>query len=89
MTDEMSKPDSKWYPNNFDWYVKWLASILILTSLAFRAAGVEYRNFDLFFGFFGVALWLWVSIMWKDRALIILNVVSLFMLATAIIKEYA
>ena len=90
MTDhiDMEKPDSEWYPVNFDWYVKWVASVLILASLAFRAAGIEYRLFDLTIGFFGVALWLWVSIIWKDRTLIILNSVSLMMLATALIKEF-
>lgn len=81
------KPDRNWYPDDFDWYLKWVASIMILISLAMRAAGVEYRLFDLIFGVIGVALWLWVSIIWRDRALIILNAVSFFMLATTILRE--
>jgi len=86
MPDE--RPDDRWYPENLDWYVKWAASVLILLSLAFRAAGPEYRPYDLFFGTVGVSLWLWVSVMWKDRALIMLNAVSLFMLLTAILREW-
>lgn len=86
--DGRTKPDRNWYPENFDWYLKWIASIIILISLASRAAGPEFRFYDLIFGVTGVALWLWVSIIWKDRALIMLNSVSLFMLITAIGREY-
>lgn len=82
------RPDDNWYPENLDWYVKWAASVIILISLAMRAAGPEYRFYDLVFGVVGIALWLWVSVMWKDRALIMLNAVSLFMLLTAIFKEF-
>lgn len=81
------KPDDEWYPSNLDWYVKWAASILVLVSLAFRAAGLQWRMYDLVIGAIGIALWLWVSIMWKDRALIMLNVVSLFMVSVAILGE--
>lgn len=86
--DGRTKPDREWYPENFDWYLKWVASVVILASLAFRAAGPEWRDFDLGFGVVGIALWLWVSVIWKDRALIMLNAVSLFMLATAILREF-
>lgn len=83
-----TKPDRNWYPDNFDWYLKWVASLLILSSLAMRAAGVEYRYWDLVLGLIGVAFWLWVSVIWRDRALIMLNAVSLFMLGTTLLKEY-
>ena len=45
-----SKPDRSWYPEDFDWYLKWVASIVILCSLAMRAAGPEYRMLDIYFG---------------------------------------
>jgi hypothetical protein len=83
------KIDDNWYPDNFDWYLKWAASIIILLSLAMRAAGPEFRNLDLMFGWVGVMLWCWVSVIWKDRALIMLNVVSWFMLTVALLKEFA
>lgn len=85
--NNIQKPDDNWYPDNLDWYVKWVASVTILISLAMRAAGPEYRQLDLIFGTLGVALWLWVSVMWKDRALILLNAVSFFMLLTAMLRE--
>jgi len=82
-----NKPDRNWYPANFDWYLKWLASIIVLCSLALRSAGPEYRIYDLLFGTVGIALWTWVSVIWRDRALIMLNGISFFMLSVAILKE--
>lgn len=82
-----NKPDREWYPDNFDWYLKWVASVIILCSLAMRAAGPEYRMYDLYFGWVGILLWTWVSVIWRDRALIMLNGISFFMLTVAIMKE--
>lgn len=82
-----TKPDREWYPDNFDWYLKWVASIIVLLSLAMRAAGPEFRIFDLGFGLVGILLWLWVSVIWRDRALIMLNGVSFFMLLTTFLRE--
>ena len=83
-----NKPDRDWWPENFDWYLKWVASMFVMASLMMRAAGVEYRMFDLYFGWMGIILWTWVSIIWRDRALIMLNGVSFFMLTVAILKEW-
>ena len=83
-----NKPDREWYPENFDWYLKWIASILVMGSLMMRAAGVEYRMYDLYLGWWGIILWTWVSVIWRDRALIMLNGVSFFMLTVAILKEW-
>lgn len=82
-----NKPDRNWYPANFDWYLKWVASVIVLCSLALRSAGPEYRIYDLLFGTVGIALWTWVSVIWRDRALIMLNGISFFMLSVAILKE--
>lgn len=83
-----NKPDREWYPENFDWYLKWVASLLVMGSLMMRAAGVEYRMYDLYLGWLGIVLWTWVSVIWRDRALIMLNGVSFFMLTVAILKEW-
>ena len=83
-----NKPDREWYPENFDWYLKWVASLLVMGSLMMRAAGVEYRMYDLYLGWWGIILWTWVSVIWRDRALIMLNGVSFFMLTVAILKEW-
>ena len=70
-----------------DWYIKWISSIMILISLAFRAADGDWKMFDLIFGTVGVMGWTIVSIMWRDRALIMLNGVSLMMLIVGILNH--
>ncbi len=69
-----------------DWYIKWIASVFILISIAFRAAD-GYLLWDLGFGTVGVIGWLTVSILWRDRALILLNGVSLFMLVVGLLNH--
>lgn len=67
-----------------DWYIKWVASALVLTSMGVRGIP-ELVVIDLTTSILGVFLWLVVSILWKDRALIMLNGVGLlFLLRTAI-----
>ena len=62
-----------------DWYVKWIASIFILAALSMR--GLEgLQIYDLVCSIIGIGLWLWVSIVWKDRALVMLNGVGLLFL---------
>jgi ABC-type siderophore export system fused ATPase/permease subunit len=62
-----------------DWYVKWIASAIILVAMSIRGIN-ELVLYDLGLSVVGVALWLWVSIMWKDRALILVNGVGLLFL---------
>ena len=81
------RPDDGWYGENFSWYVKWGATVAILLSVTFRQAGPEWRMFDLAIGTFGTLLWLWVSVMWKDRSLIVLYSVMAIMLASALLRE--
>lgn len=69
-----------------DWYLKWVSTILILTSVAFRSAGPEYREWDITIGFIATVGWTTVSIMWKDRALILLNGVMGALLGVSLIQ---
>lgn len=62
-----------------DWYIKWVASIFVLGAMSLR--GVEgMALFDLVLSMIGISLWLVVSILWKDRALILLNGAGLLFL---------
>ena len=70
---------------DLSWYVKWVSSVLILTAVCFRAAG-EFHMFDLYFSFAGTIGWLWVGILWHDRALIVLNAIGLVFLGMGIFK---
>jgi hypothetical protein len=62
-----------------DWYVKWVASVFVLSAMSMR--GVPgFELYDLYLSMVGIALWLWVSILWQDRALILLNGIGLLFL---------
>ena len=55
-----------------DWYLKWVASAFVLGAMSIR--GVEGLQLtDLVLSVIGISLWLVVSILWNDRALIMLN----------------
>ncbi len=44
--------------------------------------GLEgFQLYDLILSLTGISLWLWVSIIWNDRALIILNAAGIVLLA--------
>ena len=63
-----------------DWYVKWVASIVLL--FAFSVRGIpEYALYDGVLSLIGLLLWLWVSLLWNDRALIVLNAVGVVLVA--------
>jgi len=62
-----------------DWYVKWIASIFVLLAMSIRGID-EMIMWDLSLSVIGISLWLWVSILWKDRALVLLNGVGLMFL---------
>ena len=53
-----------------DWYVKWVASSFVLGAMSLRGIP-EYQETDLVMSIIGVSLWLWVSVIWRDRALIL------------------
>ena len=72
---------------DLSWYVKWISSILILVALTIRAADYP-RIYDMWFGFFGMIGWTYVGILWKDRAIIIMNVISTALLLIGLLSHY-
>ena len=72
---------------DISWYVKWISSFIIICAMSLR--GIEGMQFiDLILSLFGVAGWLWVGMLWKARALIILNAVGLFLLIKNLLLEF-
>ena len=62
-----------------DWYIKWIASAFVLGAMSIR--GVDgLQQTDLILSLIGIIGWLTVSILWKDRALIMLNGAGLLFL---------
>ena len=56
------------------WWVKWISSIIIVAAMI--ATTNDLYPWNMFFQFAGVAGWLWVAIIWNDRALIVINAVA-------------
>ena len=71
--------------NKIDWYIKWIASIILIIGICFRSTQ-QFPELDLILSFSGCLLWTIVSLMWKDRAMIVLNVVATFVLAMGLVN---
>lgn len=71
------------------WYIKWCSSFILIVSMAMRATGSEaYSLFDLYLSTLGVFGWLCVGVLWKDRALIMLNAVGFVILLIGVFKSF-
>lgn len=69
------------------WYVKWVASCFILSSMSIR--GIEGLQFyDTILSLIGVTGWMVVGLLWKDRALILLNGIGIVLFIRTLITEY-
>ena len=68
---------SKYKP--VDWYVKWTATVFVLTGMALRTTQ-EHMFADIIVSLIGAIGWMIVAIMWKDRALTLLNAVATIIL---------
>lgn len=68
------------------YYLKWIATIIILMAVACRSVEEIPKIYDVGLSYIGTGMWLIVSIAWKDRALILLNSVISFMLFVAILR---
>jgi len=68
-----------------DWYIKWAASIILLIAMSVRS-NPDLTIYDQSLSLIGCLGWLVVALIWKDRALIILNSTAAIILATGIIN---
>lgn len=67
-----------------DWYIKWAASIILLAGIVLTANNIYPLN--LYINIIGLSGWIIVSIIWNDRALIILNTVGLSIYINGVIS---
>ena len=72
--------------HTIDWYITWVASIIVLCAMSIRGVA-EYAEIDLYLSIIGIGLWLWVSLIWNDRALILLNGMGLLFLLNNLWKS--
>lgn len=80
---------------DLSWYVKWVSSVFVLAAVMMRSATgdspemiANLRLADQILSLIGCAGWTWVGMLWKDRALIVLNVVIVFALASGILSNF-
>ena len=69
-----------------DWYIKWIASIILVIGVILTSNNIFPLN--LFFHAGGMLGWLIVSILWNDRALLVVNAVSLALLINGLVSYY-
>ncbi len=69
-----------------DWYIKWVASFIILIGMALTS--INLTPFNLYFHFVGVVGWLVVGVMWHDRALMVVNSVAAMIFLMGILNYY-
>ena len=75
-----STPLKHLHPLN--WYVKWASSIVLVFAMIATTNNLYPMNMIL--QGIGVAGWLWVAIIWNDRALIVVNAVAVAIMANGI-----
>lgn len=68
-----------------DWYIKWVASFILLSAMAMRA-NPDFALYDQVLSLAGTFGWLVVGIIWQDRALIILNTAAVIILGSGLIS---
>ena len=80
----MNKVDKTTPTYTKDWYVKWISTIILLLGIILTANNVYTHN--LYVNAVALFGWIIVSIMWNDRALIVINVVGFTLYLNGIIS---
>jgi len=72
---------------DISWYIKWVSSFTILTAITIRASGVtQLAWLDMLLSWVGSVGWFFVGLLWKDRAVLILNGVISIILFSGLIN---
>ena len=71
---------------DISWYIKWASSITLIFAMMFTA--VELFPINMWIANIGFIGWLIVRMLWHDRALIVLNSISLAIYSMGILNYY-
>tara|TARA_Y100000389_G_scaffold116050_1_gene113223 strand:- start:2592 stop:2906 length:315 start_codon:yes stop_codon:yes gene_type:complete len=71
---------------DLSWYIKWVASSFLIVGM--MLASVNLFPYNIMVASVGVLGWLIVGMLWHDRALIVLNAVSLAIYLMGVIGHY-
>ncbi len=72
--------------HTLDWYIKWVASLVLIVGVILTSNNVFPAN--LIFHALGMFGWFIVGILWNDRALIVINAVTLALMSNGLITYY-
>src|SRR5210317_1831568 len=71
---------------DLSWYIKWTSSILLIIAMVMTTSNIfPYNLYPAILGMIG---WLIVGMLWHDRALIVLNAISVAIYAIGIINSW-
>jgi len=66
------------------WKVKWVSTIILILAMILTSQNIYPYN--LIFHIIGIIGWIYVSIVWNDRALIVINSVGLAIFSNGIVS---
>ena len=71
---------------DLSWYIKWTGSMFLIVAMMMTSANIFPLN--LYVALVGMIAWLFVGILWHDRALIVLNAVSVAIYGLGIMNSW-
>ena len=71
---------------DLSWYIKWTGSLFLIVAMMMTSANIFPLN--LYVALVGMTGWLIVGILWHDRALIVLNAVSVAIYCVGIMNSW-
>ena len=72
--------------HTIDWYIKWVSSVILVGGVILTSNNIYPLNLMVHaIGMFG---WFIVAIIWNDRALLVVNAVSLALLLNGLVSYY-
>ena len=82
----MTKLNKQTPTHTLDWYIKWIASVILVVGVILTSNNIYPLNLMVHaIGMFG---WFIVAIIWNDRALLVINAVSLVLLINGLVSYY-
>ncbi len=66
--------------------IKWISSLLIIMSMILTASG-EYHPYNLYIAVPATIGWVIVSFAWRDKSLILMNIIALTIYLLGITKH--
>ena len=82
----MTKLNKQTPTHTLDWYIKWIASIILVVGVILTSNNIY--PFNLMVHAIGMFGWFIVAIIWNDRALLVINAVSLVLLLNGLVSYY-